>query len=102
MKRTRWREHAKSRTDTLDFYLEKLTVEPKFREALMKPVKTCHDFKVSSKSEAFFHFITYDLPKELSRHLIEKSTKKGQAKKIAEAVAKDKETARVYTDRIKS
>jgi hypothetical protein len=52
-------------------------VDEKFKQLIMKPTKTCRDNKVSSKSEAFFHFFVYDLPKDLSRHLIERSIKKG-------------------------
>ena len=77
MKRTKLRELTRTRTESLEFYMEKLVLDPKFKETLMKPIKTCRDYKVSSKSEAFFAFVVYDLPKELTKHLIEKSTKKG-------------------------
>lgn len=43
-----------------------------------------------------------DLNKDIARHIIEKSTKKGNAKKIAENMERETEKARIYLDSLKS
>ena len=50
------------------------------KDALMKPVRKWAERPISSKSRNFFSYIISgvpekDLPKDLTRHLIEKSTK---------------------------
>jgi len=99
----RLRELAKTRTETLEIYIEKLTLDSKFKEVLMRPIKSCRDHKVSNRSKNFFHFIVFDdLNKDIARHIIEKSTKKGNAKKIAENMEREREKARIYLDSLKS
>ena len=69
----------------------------------MRPIKSCRDHKVSSRSKNFFHFIVHeDFNKDVARHIIEKSTKKGSAKKIAETIEREKDKARLYLDSLKS
>ena len=43
-----------------------------------------------------------DLNKDIARHIIEKSTKKGNAKKIAENMERETEKVRIYLDSLKS
>ena len=72
----------------------------------MKPVKATRDHRVTSASENFFHFVVFDMPKELTRHLIEKSTRKGGHKKIADAInlerEKDRDKDRLYSEGLRS
>lgn len=69
--------------------IEKLTPDAKMKDVLMKPVRATRDHSVSSASENFFHFVVFDLPRDLTRHLIEKSTRKGAHKKIADLVSRE-------------
>lgn len=68
----------------------------------MKPVRVTRETKVTSASENFFHFIVFDMPRDLTRHLIEKSTRKGGHKKIAEVVDHEREKDRIYYDALKT
>jgi len=43
-----------------------------------------------------------DFNKDVAKHIIEKSTKKGSAKKIAETIEREKDKARLYLDSLKS
>ena len=72
-------------------YIEKLTPDQKIKELLMKNVRTTKENSVSSSSANFFHFVVFEMPPGLTRHLIEKSTRKGAHKKIAEIVNREKE-----------
>ena len=91
---------AKQRTENIELLIEKLTPDAKIKELIMKPVRATRDHRVTSASENFFHFVVFDMPKELTRHLIEKSTRKGGHKKIADAInlerEKDREKDRDY------
>ena len=74
------------RTQDLESLLDKLTPDAKIKENFIKPIKVTRDNEVTSLSQNFFHFIVFDMPKELTRHLIEKSTMKGRQKKIKDFI----------------
>ena len=80
--------------------IDKLTPDAKMKELIMKPVKVTRDNRVTSASENFFHFVVFDMPKELTRHLIEKSTRKGGHKKIAEVMENEREKDRIYFEKL--
>ena len=98
----KWRQIARARTENLEMYIERLTSDKKVQEALMKPIKATKDHAVTSTSANFFHFIVFDMPRDLTRSLIEKSTRKGGHKKIAEIVQREKERDQSYYDSLKS
>ena len=68
----------------------------------MKSVKVTRENQVTSASDNFFHFIVFDMPRDLTRHLIEKSTRKGGHKKIAEEVDREREKDRIYYDALRT
>ena len=77
---------AKQRTLNIEMMIDKLTPDTKVKDAIMEPVRETRDNRFPSASENFFHFVVFDMPKELTRHLIEKSTARGRHKKIADVV----------------
>ena len=101
-KKLKWRVLAKRRTEDLEHLIEKLTPDAKIKESIMKPVKVTRENQVTSASENFFHFIVFDMPRDLTRHLIEKSTRKGGHKKIAEEVDREREKDRIYYDALRT
>ena len=95
----RLRELARVRTETLEVLIEKLTTDSKTKELIMEPVNMIRDKEnCSAKLANFIHFVAFDMPRDLARHLIERSTKRGSHKKIQEAIEREKEKQRIYFD----
>ena len=80
---------VRARTETIELLVTKLNPDPKMKDVLVNaPLRVQKDDIVAS----FVHmpnYITYDMPNELARHLIERSTKKLAHDKIAEQIERD-------------
>ena len=69
----------------------------------MRPVINTRDRKVMSASESFYHFIVDDMPKDLTRRLIEKSTRRKNAhKNIAEFLETATNAERIYSEMLEA
>ena len=69
----------------------------------MRPVASTRDRKVMSSSESFFHFIVDEMPKDLTRRLIEKSTRRKNAhKNIAEFLETASNAERIYSEMLEA
>ena len=90
------RELARARTETLEGYIDRLTTDAKMKEQFMKPIRVVREHSVSCKSESFFHFVVFDMPKDLTKHLIEKATNKKQMKKLNETIQREREQNETY------
>ena len=94
---------ARQRTEILDQCLDKLTNDSRIKEHLMRPVVSTRDRKVMSSSESFFHFIVDDMPKDLTRRLIERSTRRKNAhKNIAEFLDTASNADRLYSEMLEA
>ena len=94
---------ARQRTEILDQCLDKLTNDSRIKEHLMRPVVSTRDRKVMSSSESFFHFIVDDMPKDLTRRLIERSTRRKNAhKNIAEFLETASNAERIYSEMLEA
>ena len=99
----RWRHLAKKRTEILEQCLDKLTNDPKIKETMMRPVVNTRDRKVMAASESFFHFIVDEMPRDLTRRLIEKSTRRKNAhKNIAEFLETASNAERIYSEMLEA
>ena len=69
----------------------------------MRPVVNTRDHKVMSASESFFHFIVDEMPKDLTRRLIEKSTRRKNAhKNISEFLETATNAESIYSEMLEA
>ena len=65
---------------------------------LLESLREAKETSLWRTSAGFFHKVQYELPDGVCKHLIERLTKKGVYKKIHDAVLREQEKQRIYSD----
>ena len=69
---------------------------------MLEPINAAREMVVSPASEVCLHFVVRSIPELLIRHLFDRQTKKGAAKKIQELLEREAEKDKIYFDGLKA